>query len=248
MSYRTDCLADWADPESGLIASADIDAVTRKSPMVMSPRRDLGVIYAAAIDPAARMNAWTMVVKHRQKGVDVIDLAKQWHRPPGGSALDPNAVLAEMSALLGPYGVKHVATDKWQVDALKALARHHGLELIDYDYGAQELTELYLDMATRIQQQLIELPPDAQIRGDLLGARRRVTSSGMFIDLAVGAGGRHSDYVPAIARVLRQHTPDCEPHEKPPVDNEKRLVELAKGKFMQAKKPRRGEHWWQKTT
>lgn len=237
LSYRTDCLADWADPESGLIASAELDAVTRRE-LTLPSRRSDGVLYAAAIDPAARQNAWTLVVKMREAGVDVVVLCKQWHRPPGGEALDPDKVLSEIAGVLRPYGVTHVATDKWQVDSLKALARHHGLQLMEYDFSGQDLTELYLDMASRIAQRAVQLPPDPELRSDLLGARRRVTSTGMVIDLPVSGSGRHSDYVPALARVLRLHVPDARPAPKPKVDVEQRMLDAAKRKWCPPKSKR----------
>jgi len=246
LSYRVDCLAEFSDPESGLIASAELDACTRKRELVLPSRRPDGVSYAAAIDPAARMNAWTLVVKHRERGVDVIDFVRQWHRPPGGEALDPDKVLGEIAAALAPYGVTLVATDKWQVDTLKSLARRHGLQLIEYDYVGQEVAELYLDMAAKIAQKLVELPPDPELRADLLSARRRVTQTGMVIDLPVSGNGRHSDYVPSLARVLRMHVADCAP--TPPVcpDVEVRLLEAAKKKYA-PKRPKAGRgHWWQK--
>jgi hypothetical protein len=246
LSYRVDCLADFTDPESGLIASAELNAVTRIGELVKPSRRPDGVAYAAAIDPAARMNAWTLVVKHRERGVDVVDFVRQWHRPPGGEALDPDKVLGEIADALRPYGVTLIATDKWQVDTLKALARRHALQLIEYDYAGQEVTELYLDMASKIAQKLVELPPDPELRADLLSARRRVTQQGMVIDLPVSGTGRHSDYVPALARVLRMHVADCRPELPKVIDIETRLLAAARKKFTPPK-PKRGRgHWWQR--
>ncbi len=161
----------------------------------------------------------------------MVDLVRSWQRTAATGALDPDDVLREMSGILRPYGVKHVATDKWQVDTLTSLARHHGLALIEFDYAAHELTELYLDMQAKIARGLVELPADVDLRADLLSARRRVTSAGMVIDLSTSSSGRHGDYVPALARALRQHTPDCAPAPKPAPDIDARLLDLAKKRF-----------------
>lgn len=241
LSYRTDCEAEWADPEAGLLSAAEIDACTRKGQLVRPPVD--GYVYAAAIDPAVRLNAWTIIVKHREGNVDVVDVARQWHRKGGEGPLDADKVLAEIAGLLGPYRVKHIATDKWQVDSLSALARHHGLNLIEYDYDAQQLTEVYLGMQTRINQKFVELPADVDLRADLLGCRRRITTSGMSIELPTSGNGRHCDYVPALARALMQRTPDATPAPRPlasQADREARLVEAAKRRYTKKKSP----HWW----
>lgn len=245
LSYRVDCLAEFTDPEAGLLTSAELDAVTRREPLVIPSQRPEGIMYGAAIDPAARLNAWTLGVKKRERGVDVLVFARQWHRT-AGEPLDPDKVLGEIAGELARYGVKDVATDKWQIDSLKALARHHGLNLIEYDYSGQEVTELYLDMAAKIAQRLVELPPDPEVRADLLSARRRVTQAGMVIDLPVSGTGRHCDYVPMLARLLRIHVPDCKPQPTHKPDVETRLLDAAKRRFAPAK-PKGGRgHWWQK--
>ena len=240
LSYRTDCEAEWADPDAGLLMAAEVDACMRRDTLTRAPVD--GYVYAAAIDPAVRLNAWTLVVKHREGAVDVVDLARQWHRKGGEGPLDADKVLSDIALVLAPYRVKHIATDKWQVDSLSALARHHGLALIEYDFDAQELTELYLDLQLRVARQLVELPPDTDLRADLLAARRRITTTGMAIELPTSGNGRHCDYVPSLARALRQHTPDAKPAPRPlasEADREERLLQLAKKKF--AKKP---GAWW----
>ena len=241
LSYRTDCEAEWADPEAGLLSAAEVDACMTRQEFII-PAKD-GVIYAAAIDPAVRLNAWSLVVKHREGGKEIIDFIKQWHRRGNEGPLDADIVCGEMAKDLAPYRVKNIATDKWQVDTLTSLARRHGLNLIEYDYNSQELTELYLDMAAKVSRGLVDLPSDVDMRGDLLGCRRRITTTGMVIDLPVSGNGRHSDYVPSLARVLRQYTPDSAPVPKPRVteaDKEKQLIHLAERHFL-----KKGKHWWQ---
>ncbi|HTQ43136.1 MAG TPA: hypothetical protein VMI75_10305 [Polyangiaceae bacterium] len=235
LSYRTDCEADFADAEHGLITAGELAAVTRDT---LDLPAETHVTYAAAIDPAARLNAWTLVVKKRAAGKDVVVLCRQWQRKAETGALDPDQVLGEMAKILAPYRVRHVATDKWQVDTLTALARRHGLILLEFDWSAHELTEVYLDLQAKIARGLVELPPDPDLRADLLGARRRVTSSGMVIDLAATSDGRHGDYVPALARCLRQHVPDAAPAPLPKPDPERRMLEAAVARY--APRPSRG--------
>lgn len=245
ISYRTDCEAEWIDPEAGLITSSEIDGCTRHESVLPSHRAD-GVIYCAAIDPAARLNAWTLVVKCTENRVDRIALAKQWHRPPGGDALDPDRVLGEIARDVAPYGITMIATDKWQVDTLKSLARRHGLDLVEYDYAGLDLAAIYLEMQAKIAQRLVELPPDPVLRADLLAMRRRVSSSGMTIELPTTGNGRHCDYAPALARVLRMWVPDCKPQPSPPVDVEKKLLDAAKKKYIKPEKHKNRDLWWQR--
>lgn len=204
VAYRTDVEAQFADPESALISSVELDAVMREGPLDLPP--EPGHHYVAAIDPATRGDSWTLVVL-TQSGTDRgrrllrVAMARQWH----GSKvqpLDPDAVLRELADLLSPYGVRQVATDQYAADAIRVLAKRYGLTVYDLAWTAQRKLDLYGEMKTAITTRELELPPDQTMRADLAAVRRRVTAAGVTIELPRTSDGRHCDYAPALAQAI----------------------------------------------
>jgi hypothetical protein len=185
-----------AEVESSLLSEVLIDAATRIGPAVLP--FEAGRRYVAAIDPATRTNAWALVIA--TQGWDMVRrvvLAKEW-RPKAGMKLSPSAVLAEIRELLRPYGIRWLITDQHAVDALAELARLAGLVLIEQAWTGVNKRDAYEHVRLLLQDSKLELPPDPQIKVDLLGIRKRITRSGVTYELAEQRG-RHSDYAPAIA-------------------------------------------------
>lgn len=204
--------AIFTDSDSNLIPAAHIDAALRKGEPVLS--RQEGHSYAAAIDPAVRGNSWTLCVATRARREDrvkhVVVLARQWQ----GSKvkpLSPDKVLKEQAELLAGYGVTSAATDQFSADALRDIARRHGLVLYDRAATNADNLEMYESLRVKFADGLIELPDDAVVRSDLLSLRKRVTST-ISIVLPRTPDGRHCDYAPALARVVSMSV-----REPPPV-------------------------------
>jgi hypothetical protein len=207
-AYRTDFEADFADPAEALIPSATIEACTRAEPIEVPPH-PLHT-YTAAIDPASRSNAFTLVVATREgKRVRVV-LARQW-KPLPGHPLKLDEVLGHIAALLRPYRVTSIDSDDWSGDALVALARAVGLTLVPWADGAADVSEMYLELSRRMALGEVELPPDGEMRSDLVRCQRAVTQAGVTVHLPKTRDGRHCDYVPALARVVRAYLPDVRP-------------------------------------
>jgi hypothetical protein len=208
MVHKTDVLAEFADPETALFASVDVDACTREQ-LVLEVQ--WGHTYFAAIDPATRGNAWTLVVATRTRdGRMVIVFNREWI----GSKvqpLSPRAVFEEMAADLKPYRCTEVWSDQHSIDALRDLAEEKELELIERPADAAEKWNRYKSLEARMSDRLIELPPDPVLRADLLGVKRKVTQSGVTIVLPLTANGRHCDYAPAVTLALARYLDDPEP-------------------------------------
>src|SRR5262249_43820442 len=138
-AYRTDVLGEFADPESSLLSSAEIDRATRKGPLVLE--REPGHTYVAAMDPGTRGNAWTLVVVTRKRRADArlytaVVLAKQWQGSKS-DPLDPDKVLAEVAEILRGsrtqpqrwkgYGLEYVWTDQLAADFVRSIGYRHDL-------------------------------------------------------------------------------------------------------------------------
>lgn len=221
--WRVDGLGDFMDPESGLLTTEAVGLCKRGELVVGKEDRRY---YAAAMDPATRGNAWTLVVRgNRGAGRSVIALAKQWI----GSQAQPlrgSVVFPEMAELLKPFGVTRVFTDQWAIDALQDTANQAGLWLTETKIGFDD----YKRVQALVTEQKIELPPDPQLVQDLAGVRRRVTPDGVKIILPKTADGRHCDYAPALARVCSTLLQDPDPDPHPTTGPEAEALEAAAAK------------------
>lgn len=201
--YRTDYLGEFADPESAFFAIKELEAVMRKAPPQVP--RNKGLQYFAAMDPATRRNAWTLVIGGREYKPDgtmriVVAVARQW-LPKAGAPLQPEVVLAEIKKECERYGVREVHTDGWSSDALAALGRHEKLTVTAHQLTTADTVKLFDSLRMRVLGGLdaIELPPDPYVRGDLLAVRKIVTNQAMRMGLPVTSDGRHTDYAPPMA-------------------------------------------------
>ena len=209
-AYKTDFLAEFADPEEALITAAELEACVRKAPLVLPSQWEDGFEYVAEMDPATRLNAWTLVVTKRDGKRSVVVLA--WERVPGKDGeLSPTKVLTEIRDLLAPYHVTRVGTDQWRAESLREIARVIGLELIDYTASRENNNIGYLDLATKVREKLVEVPDDPVLLSDIRRLTRKTTQAGFVIQLPGTADGRHCDYAPslmrAVARSSRQPGP-----------------------------------------
>jgi hypothetical protein len=202
-AFRTDVLALFADPETSLLSSAEIDRATRKGALVLG--REAGHAYVAAMDPGTRGNAWTLVVATRKRRADrrcytAVVLAKQWQGSKT-DPLDPDRVLAEIAALVKGYGAAGVWTDQLAADFVRSIAFRHGLGVNVETVGTTSKVAMFESFRMRLADNGLELPDDPMVRADLLSVRKRVTMNGLAVELPRTADGRHADYAPALALV-----------------------------------------------
>ncbi len=197
-SYRVNFLAEFMDPESAMYSSASVDAAMRRTELVVPP--EPGKRYTAAIDPAVRNNAWTFCIAETEdnRRFNVV-LAKQWKG--GSTPLVPSEVFKEMAPDLDAYGCKlSVRTDQWSVDALRELALQQGIGLSSVTITVSNKTKMYESVKVRLDEHLLELPPDPAMRSDLLNVKKRISADGGFkVVLPETGDGRHCDYAANLA-------------------------------------------------
>lgn len=200
-AYQTDVEAQFGDPDSAMYPSVEVERASKRTALELPPRR--GVPYAAAMDPATRGNAWTLCIGHSEGGRLVIDCARQWQGSKA-SPLDPDEVLREQRALLARYHLDQADTDQLGYDFVAALARQRGLTLVLVPWG-RDRTAAYDALRRRLATSTIELPPDPMVRADLIGVRRRLTTTGVSVHLPLTGDGRHADYAPPLARLAARY-------------------------------------------
>jgi hypothetical protein len=241
-TWRREYLAEpQAEAESSLLTETIVDRVTRKGGDVPPEH---GHTYVAAIDPASRGNAFTLIVATRTGDVRRIVLARDW-TPKGGLPLELGVTFAEIATLIAPYGLSHAYTDQFAADPLVELARHARLSLVPKPWTAQTKAEGYQELQAHAVAGNLELPNDAQLRQDMLGIRKRLTRNGVTYDLAMH-GSRHSDYAPAVAMAVMEARYPAEvavtvTAQQALLDHETRLMELAE----EEERERQERDWWQ---
>jgi hypothetical protein len=225
-AFRTDGEAKFSTPEEALLPLAALERATRSYPVEYPPEPALS--YVATMDPATRGNGWTLVVTTRRGTRKIVVLAREWrgsrHRP-----LDPGKVLDEIRVILAPYfpgaldridgrvrGIP-IDTDQAMGDALVRLAADRGLRLNQWKLSEQEKTRRYLDVRDHLLMVRgdgltdVELPPDEQLRADLLHIRKRLSKGTVAIVLPETENGRHCDFAPSIMLAVSRWIADEKP-------------------------------------
>ena len=228
-AYRTNVLAEFADPEETLFPSTLVEPAMRAGPAVLPPNPD--VHYVAAIDPATRGNAWTLVVVGHYgfggpSGVAPllkVALARQW-RGTSTAPLNPDAVLREVAEEVAAYGLGEVFTDQWSVDALRALAARYNLDLAEVTLDKANRLEFAENVKNALALGVLELPPGREFRQDLVGVKKRVTlgNAGYTLVLPKTSDGRHCDFVPPLCLCVAPANcpePPAEEVEELPIDH-----------------------------
>lgn len=199
--YATDVLGKFADSEDQLFSSVTVEAATRKGPEQIKPRQ--GHYYVAAIDPAMRGNAWTLIVLgcdgHNDRGQPsyYVALSKQW-RGSKVAPLRPDVVFRELARDLKPYGLDEVWSDGHNIDALRVIAESEGLTIAEAFTTQGDQVARVENIRVLIEDKRLELSPDRTLRADLLRVRRKVGQQRTVMSMPVTADGRHCDYVPAL--------------------------------------------------
>jgi hypothetical protein len=92
-----------------------------------------------------------------------------------------------------------------------------GILIAPIDITPKLKLNMYESLRTRLDAGMLELPPDPQLRTDLLNIRKKATSDSVKIDLKVTADGRHCDLGAMLALLCGRYlvTPDALPTKKP---------------------------------
>jgi hypothetical protein len=219
--WRREYLCEASEEhDESIFRAVLLDRAARAEPGDVPP--EPGVTYEAAMDPATRGNAWTFVIAAlRWVGGKVVRLIVL-HREARGTSdrpLRPEDVLRDIRDLCAVYGVSYVTSDQHQGDALAAIGRGlvPALDVVVQPTTLSSKLSMYESLGTWLADGLVELPPDAQLRADLLSVRRKLTVSGYTIQLpTTSADGRHADYAPcrragALESLVRAEASEARP-------------------------------------
>lgn len=195
--------------ECSMLSAALLDAATRE--LTGDLPREPGVQYVAAMDPGFVQNPWTFAIAAKRwvqtpKGAR-LKRSVVAHREWRGSALrpnDPEAVMSAIATICRVYGVEVVESDQYERFGLQSIANRPEVQLVVRLPGGGAGANLarYEALVTQFSDGEIDIPPDRQVRADLLAIRQRLTPNGFTIALPQTPDGRHADYAPTLALAL----------------------------------------------
>jgi hypothetical protein len=227
IAHQTDVEGDFKDPESALGDSESIEKAMRKEPG--NVERVKGNHYVAAMDPATRINTWTMVIVEctGHEGVNPtyrVAFSDQW-TPEPGRTLSPSWVFSQVAEHMKRYGLTECYSDIAGTDFAIELAAQHGIDLI-LETNPDKL-ELGRALMGLIKRGLFELPLDEKMREDLQTVRTRTSTNGnTSLLMPKTAGGRHCDYFPSLCLAVKNLPEPPDTDEQPQSDLERELAEF----------------------
>ena len=199
--------------EESLLSSSMLDKCTRSGPMFLP--REPGCVYVAGMDPGFTRNPWTLAISCLrwvgEKLTRSIVGVWQWQGTPS-KPNEPEAVLKAVASIVKPYGIEVIESDQYERFGLNTIAQRPdiGLYVRVSARSAAERLAMYESIVTQMSDGEIDLPPDKQLRADLLGIRQKLTPNGFTISLTE-IGDRHCDYAPSVTLALASSW-----HEEPP--------------------------------
>lgn len=190
--------------DESLFSAAAIDRAARRDANEIPP--ESGQHFVAGLDPGFRGNGFTFVVSTAKLAPDgrtirSVVLAREL-RGSKSAPLDADRAIVWLKEPYQRYRLPSIRTDQYSFDVLQVLARRHGIVLTREPSTATSNLERYEKLATYLNANELEIPNLPQLRADLLGVVRRITSNGFVIHLTRTSDGRHCDFAPATALAL----------------------------------------------
>lgn len=169
-----------------------VDMCTRPDHIELLPAP--GISYSAFVDPSGgSADAMTMAIAHLDKKTNTVIIdATRTVKPP----FSPESVVGEFCELLETYGIRKVHGDAYAGEWPREQFRKRA---VSYHKSEMNKSELYQALLPLLNSGKIEIPPDEQLRRELLGLERRTSRAGRdSIDHLPGA---HDDLANAVAGV-----------------------------------------------
>lgn len=164
---------------------------------IVSGRHDIppitGVHYSAFVDPSGgSKDSFGLAVGHLEKGRVIVDLVRGWPAP-----FNPTGVVAELAAVIKPYGISAVTGDRYAGEWPRERFRAHGFS---YLVSKVDRSGLYLEMLPRVNSSAVEFPDDSTLKTELEQLERR--SGGAGKDRVDHPPGGHDDLANCVAGVV----------------------------------------------
>lgn len=204
VAHSTSVLAEFADPEQGLLNPISIHKNTRESPLYLLPEKNAD--YGAACDVGR--GRWTLVITEAYEGVD--------DHPQFRVALateilagDPKVAWQQIAQECLRYGVTQCLVDQYAGPESISIASDYGLKCEERKWTEQTKLAAFTDLATLLHSDRLELAPEKTLLRDLRSIKKRTTQNGFSIHLPTTSDSRHTDFGPALAHAIQAATETC---------------------------------------
>lgn len=211
-AYKTDVLAEFRDAVTQLLSAQSVDSAMRPEDKAVL-EYDSTCVYTAVMDPGTRGNSWSFGIADTSDNMRFrVAMTHEWTGTPS-NPLSPKAVFIEMKPMLDKYRVKVLITDQYMADALRDIAQDLGILIAPIDITPKLKLNMYESMRTRFDAGMLEIPPDPQLRADLLNIKKKAGADRVTIVLSVTADGRHCDLAAMLALLCGRYlmTPGAVP-------------------------------------
>jgi hypothetical protein len=155
--------------------------------------------YVAAMDPAFRHDTFAFTICHMDaEGRVVQDLLRTW--TPDSKLkqrLDPAAIMAEIGALVGHWGINLVYSDQYQLEALQQLALQHRFSIVGRDFTGASKAKMYGSLLHLIRTSKLHLLDVPLIVTQLTQLQKKLNPMG-HVQIAAPPG-KHDDVASVIA-------------------------------------------------
>jgi hypothetical protein len=215
-AYKTDELAEFRDAITQLLSAQSVDAAMR-APEEAVLAYDPACTYTAVMDPGTRGNSWSFGIADTTDNMRFrVAMTHEWTGTPS-NPLSPKDVFVEMKPMLDKYRISVVITDQFMADALRDIGMSLGVLVAPIDITPKLKLNMYESMRTRFDAGMLEIPPDPQLRSDLLNIKKKAAADRVSIVLAVTADGRHCDLAAMLAMLCGRYlaTPEMLDKAKP---------------------------------
>lgn len=181
--------------DSSLLSLEEVRGATRASPIELPPGPGF---YVAAMDPAMRIDAWSLVVFQAIAGKVKVALVRWW-KSRGSEPLNPTDILLAIRRNVAPFGSRvPIYTDQASADAIIDIGSRIGLRIISRAWTASNKLSAAERLRTMVANGTLELPPMPEVERDLLGIRRIVQPGGTIQIRSPRDARGHGDIASAL--------------------------------------------------
>lgn len=192
--YRQRFLNEWVSGEDRLASREDVMACVGDYE-TLDPQA--GVRYVTAVDIGLVFDRTSVTIGHREGGMAVVDRVHTWQ----GTAQNPvslDAVEAWLTEVHREYPGR-IYADPWQAAHLIQRLKARGIAAESHTFTQHSNGRLAVTLFRAIKDHSLRLPSDNELIEEIVNARLRQTSPGMFrID---HDADKHDDRVITLALV-----------------------------------------------
>lgn len=194
-----DC--EFAEGDDALTSPEDVEAVIRRSPLVLPPQ--IGTPYVAALDLGTRRDLTAFAIGHsaqREGGrMTIVDRLVYW-RPGKGKQgrVDLAEVEETVKRLSREYRVGAVRYDRHQAEQLTQGLERAGVPVEEFVFSASSVNNLARSLHIGLRDRALELPDDQELREQFIATRLVETNAGVRLNNPVG---QHDD-IPTVTAML----------------------------------------------